>query len=352
MTDRHDAQRGAAALAAAVVILVALAATGCVTAISGDEIVDVPIAFVYFDTETTRRRTEMVLEAMERNAGGSVAGKKRGVAEVKKVARFLKESVGYRGEDPKLQGRLALLDPRTREVSVVAGARKGAVPQDWSSDHKRLLFTQIVRNDRPQLFELDVASGRIGAMTRGREAHPEGCYGPGGSIVYTSVNTSRGEPTARIMLYDPLEKHPRQISGAGYAYYPACAPDGSEVVYSTVPANGGVQRIMIQSLEPGAEPRVLTSGKEPAYSADGSLIAFSAKYKGDWALWRIRPDGKGRRSLGYGGYSEHRPYLSPDNKLVLYVADTTTNQRLFLRRVDGSGDRIFFEGGDGDRPIW
>jgi Tol biopolymer transport system component len=330
----------------------ALAVTGCMTAIRADELGDELIAFVYYDVETTRRRAEMILDSMEGDADRSISGKKHGVAEAKKVARFLKETVGYRGEDPMFLGRLALLDPQTRKLSVVEGARKGAVPQDWSPDHKRLLFAQVVHNDRPQLFELEVATGQIGPMTHGRESHPEGCYGPKGSVVYTSVDTSSRERSARIMLYDPLERRPRQISGAGYAYYPTCAPDRGEVVYSTVPANGGAQRIVIQSLEPGSEPRVLTSGKEPAFSADGSLIAFSAKRKGEWALWRIRPDGKGRVSLGYGGYSEHRPNLSPNKKLVLYVADTTTNQRLFMRRLDGSGDRIFFEGGDGDRPIW
>ena len=352
MTVRHELRCKPAGWAVVGLFLLGFAATGCVTAIGSDELVDEPIAFVYYDTETTRRRSEMIMDSMEREAGGATRGQKPGVAGAKDVARFLKETLGYRGEDPKFQGRLALLDPRTREVSVVEGARKGAVPQDWSAGHERLLFTQVVHNDRPQLFELDVATGQIGPMTHGREAHPEGCYGPNGSIVYTSVDTRSGRSNARIMLYDPLEKRPRRISGPGYAYYPTCAPDGSAVVYSLVPAPGRAQQIVIQSLEPGAEARVLTSGKEPAFSADGSLIAFSAKRKGQWALWRIRPDGKGRMNLGYGGYNEHRPNLSPDNRLVLYVADTTTNQRLFLRRIDGSGDRIFFEGGDGDRPIW
>jgi Tol biopolymer transport system component len=353
MTLRQALQRKRAGWTAVVAaFLVGSAGTGCMTAIGGDELGDEPNAFVYYDVETTRRRAEMIRDSMEGDEGQSISGKKRGVAEGKKVARFLKETVGYRGDDPKFLGRLALLDPRTRKLRVVEGARKGAVPQDWSADHERLLFTQVVHNDRPQLFELEVATGRIGPMTHGREAHPEGCYGPNGSIVYTSVDTSRAARGARIMLYDPLEKRPRQISGADQAYYPTCSPDGGEVAYSSIPATGGAQRIMIQSLEPGAEPRLLTSGKEPAFSADGSLIVFSAKRKGEWSLWRIRPDGKGRMNLGYGGYAEHRPNLSSDNQLVLYVADTTTNQRLFLRRVDGSGDRIFFEGGDGDRPIW
>jgi len=274
------------------------------------------------------------------------------VAEVDQLARFIKDTVRIRDQDPKLQGRLALLEPRTHAVTVVEGARKGAVPQDWSPGHKRLLFTQVVRSGRPQLFELDVATGQVGPMTHGREAHPEGCYGPNGSIVYTSVDPSKSERNARIMLYDPLERRPRQLSGPGNAYFPTCATDGSTVAYTTTPAGGGRQRIVIQSLEPGAEPRVLTTGKDPAFSPDGSLIAFSAKLKGDWVLWRIRPDGKGRQSLGHGGFDERRPNLSPGNRLVVYVADTTTNQRLFMRRVDGSGDRLFFSGGDGDRPIW
>jgi Tol biopolymer transport system component len=340
------AERGAAFALA----LLAFSAAGCLTGIRGDEFPAEPIAFVYYDAETTRKRAEQIAAEV---AGPSsrVATPGRGVAEADRVAEFVKHTLGVRSEEEQFQGRLALLDPRTRKVTVVEGARRGAVPQDWSPDHTRLLFAQVVHNDRPQLFELDVRTGQVGPMTHGREAHPEGCYGPDGSVVYTSVDTSKPR-NARIMLYDAREKRPRRLSGPGYAYYPTCAPDGSLVAYSTVPESGGPQRIVIRSTERGAEPRVLTSGKEPSYSADGSLIAFSAKLKGEWALWRIRPDGMGRQSLGHGGFDEHRPSLSPDGGLVVYVADTVTNQRLFLRRVDGSGDRLFLSGADGDRPTW
>ena len=66
----------------------------------------------------------------------------------------------------------------------------------------------------------------------------------------------------------------------------------------------------------------------------------------------IRPDGTARKSLGRGGYDEHRPSLSPDNRLVVYVADTRYHQELYLRRVDGTGNRILLAGADGDRPVW
>jgi Tol biopolymer transport system component len=352
MTRSHEAAAGRAGPATVALALSTLLATACVGAIGREELPEDPIAFVYYDAETTRKRSENIAEGMRKESGESVSQPGRGVAEVGEMARFIRDTVGVRVDDPQFQGRLALLDPRTRAVTMVEGARKGAVPQDWSRDHKRLLFSQVVHGGRPQLFELDVETGQVGPMTHGRGAHPEGCYGPKGSVVYTSIDTSRDGRRARIMLYDPLEKHPRQLSSAGLAYFPTCAADSGMVAYSTIPPNGGPQQIVIQSLEPDAEPRVLSTGKEPAFSPDGSLIAFSARSHGDWVLWRIRPDGKGRKSLGHGGFDEHRPNLSRDNRLVVYVADTITNQRLFLRRIDGSGDRLFFSGGDGDRPIW
>jgi len=352
MKPARNAVPGRAGSATVAVALTALLATACVGAIGGDELPEDPIAFVYYDAETTRKRSENIAEGMRKESGETGSQPGRGVAAVGEMARFIRDKVGIRVDAPEFQGKLALLDPRTREVTVVEGARKGAVPQDWSRDHKRLLFTQVVHGGRPQLFELDVETGQVGPMTHGRGAHPEGCYGPKGSVVYTSVDTSKAGRQARIMLYDPLEKRPRQLSSAGLAYFPTCAADSGMVAYSTIPPDGGPQRIVIQSLEPGAEPRVLSTGKEPAFSPDGSLIVFSARSHGDWVLWRIRPDGKGRKSLGHGGFDEHRPNLSRDNRLVVYVADTITNQRLFLRRIDGSGDRLFYSGGDGDRPIW
>jgi hypothetical protein len=34
------------------------------------------------------------------------------------------------------------------------------------------------------------------------------------------------------------------------------------------------------------------------------------------------------------------------------VADSKFHQRLYLRRIDGTGDRILLADGDGDRPVW
>ena len=47
------------------------------------------------------------------------------------------------------------------------------------------------------------------------------------------------------------------------------------------------------------------------------------------------------------------PAISPDGRLVAYVGwERRPHQHLYLRRFDGSGDRILFADGDGGFPVW
>ena len=78
-----------------------------------------------------------------------------------------------------------------------------------------------------------------------------------------------------------------------------------------------------------------------------------APVKRELRLWRIRPDGSGRAPIGRGMRQEARPAISPDGRLVAYVASESRPRRhLYLRRLDGTGDRILFADGDGQYPVW
>jgi Tol biopolymer transport system component len=322
--------------------------------VRAEEIPDLPIAFVYYDAEAAREHAEEVAAESERDRGPAAGVEERAVAPVGEIMRYVEQMLGVpdRAKAARVQGRLALLDPRTGEVKLVEGARKGAVPQDWSSDHKRLLFAQVVRDEIPHLYEFDVTTGVVRRLTHGDMANPEGCYGPDGRIVFTSVDPRAPGREAKIMITDPGGDAPRQLSLSGYSLYPACAPDGSAIAYTSFDAARRTSHIVARSPTLTGEPHVLSPGKEPSFSADGEWIVFSAKLKREWTIWRIRPDGTGRSSLGRGGFDEQRPSLSPDGRLFVYVADTRYHQRLYLRRIDGTGDRILLTDGDGDRPIW
>ena len=67
---------------------------------------------------------------------------------------------------------------------------------------------------------------------------------------------------------------------------------------------------------------------------------------------RVRPDGTGRAPIGRGLFDERRPTFSPDGRLVAYVTEVDSRPILNVRRFDGTGDRVLFNDGDADHPVW
>jgi Tol biopolymer transport system component len=162
-------------------------------------------------------------------------------------------------------------------------------------------------------------------------------------------------PESRILVLDRQGGTPVPISLNPVVSSPACAPDGGAIAW-VAKREGGRERIVVRSPALTGEPRLLAPGREPAFSPDGQWIAFSAPTgspRGDeWRLWRIRPDGTGRAPIGRGVRDEQGPTVSPDGRLVVYVTELQHRPQLYLRRLDGSGDRIFFSNGDAEHPVW
>jgi dipeptidyl aminopeptidase/acylaminoacyl peptidase len=311
--------------------LAALASPSCAgrVGVRQDELPAEPIAVFYREPEQARRRAD----------------------QADQVGRYIAELFGAqeRIEEREFQGRLALLDPRTRKLTVVAAALSGSAPVDWSPDHRRLLFAQLVAG-LPQLFELDVESGEVRNITRGPAAHPEGCYGPDGRYVVVTARREGNHVLSQLELSNAGGVDLRPISAGPQDHSPTCAPDGSAVAW--VANAGRVPQLVSRVPVADGEPRVLVPGRDPDFTPDSRWIVYSAPARGQWKLYRVRPDGGGRAPLGQEKLDEQQPAVSPDGRLVVYVNEVGFRASLFLRRFDGSGDRILFREGDATFPVW
>jgi TolB protein len=114
----------------------------------------------------------------------------------------------------------------------------------------------------------------------------------------------------------------------------------------------GRDHLVALSLVGERSPRRLGPGRDPAFGPDGHWVVFSAWIGDRWQLWRIRPDGTGRARVGTGALDEVQPAVSPDGRHVAYVVEEDHRSSLYLRRLDGSGDRILFRDGDAESPVW
>jgi len=332
------------------VAIAALEAAGPIACLSaGVPTADLPddsIALVYREPEMARRRAESLLDEQD------PLEPREGVAQVGRVADYVAELRGARDSrsfEARFAGQLALLQPRSGDLTLLKAAVRGAIPLAWSPDHSRLLFTQPVAG-RLQIFEWDAARDQVRQITTGPAAHPRGCYGPDRRFVVMAVEGGRDGPRATIRLTAPGGGGGERLSVGAASHSPACAPDGSAVAW-VAPGSRG-ERLMVRSLATPGRVRNLAPGRDPTFTPDGRWLAYSGPVAGSWKLFRIRPDGTGRARIGNGALEEQRPAISPDGRYVVYLAELGPRERLYLRRFDGTGDRLLFRDGDGAYPVW
>ena len=121
---------------------------------------------VFRSPEDSRRHAEMLADEEERKLARSPDAPptpaQEGVPRMKDIASYMKTVMTGAASGPagaKFPGRLGLLHPRNARIDAVAGAWGEAVPQAWSPDRERLLFTALV-DKFAQVFEPARDSGR------------------------------------------------------------------------------------------------------------------------------------------------------------------------------------------------
>jgi len=341
-----------------------VALLGCACAglgVTDAELPEQPIAIHYRTPEEARRRAEAFqAEGVERARTQRQFRRQRRynavVPHLDQLEGLLRRVLGDSlGETGSYAGRLALLHPRTREVTLVAGARRGAIPLDWSPNRDRLLFAQP-EGRVFQLWELRVADGRTHPLTHGTLSHIQGCYAEQGRLVAVAARRREEGVHSVIVRSQPGGRGPFvAISEGPVDHSPTCALREGRVAW-VAEAEPGRPEILLGDLTLRRPPRHLSPGRDPAFAPDSSWLLFSAPLGRDWRdfrLWRMRPDAGGRVPLGAGGLPEFRPTVSPDGRFVAYVASEEVPKRgLYLRRIDGSGDRVLFADGDAEHPVW
>lgn len=367
---QHGTARGSSAgqraRAAAIGLALVLAlggggALGCAGPLGGiefEELSDQPIAFVYWDAESARRRHEIVEEA--RGARNAAMPTRTGVATPEGIATLF-------GRDPfeseglgRYPGRITLLNPRTGELRRFPGSPVNARPLAWSSDRKRLLFTSAHAGAGFQIYEYDLETDELRALTRGSAFHLEGDYAPDDRMVLTFIEQSAARNAAGMSLVDAYGADLARLVDGVYPSAPRVAPTGDRLIWvrsMSRPPRSGHSRdqstIVSQRLEFSEEPTVLTRGREPSFLPDGSGFVYSSEGDDGWKLHRMRIDGGGRTRIGVSIRDERNPAVSPDGRHVVYVSPGDDGiERLYVRRVDGSGDRVLLGEGGAAWPVW
>lgn len=259
------------------------------------------------------------------------------------------------------QARLAFISDRTghaevyigdflfRDINQVTRDRSTSMNPHFSPDGRSIVYTGYYRNNRPDLYQINLSSGRrtvlasFDGTNAGGTISPEGARvalvlsGTGNSELY--VSNRRGTDLLRLTRTDSLEADP------------TWSPDGSRIAFSSdamgrpqlyqIPARGGrMQRIPTDISGYCAEPD--WNAQNPR------LLAFTCAQRGEFEV-AIHDFGTGEsRVVTTGPGDAIEPVWLPDGRHLIYTERRPERRRLMvLDTVSGSVEPLH-DAGFGD----
>jgi TolB protein len=222
------------------------------------------------------------------------------------------------------------------------------------------------QGDHRALFDLDVASGVVVALSSERTPVLWAAWSPDGSRLATIEE--RPGPRYALVVSEADGSRPVTIAeeDATGAVGPdlidvSWSPDGSRIAYSGRTVEDGVARrtIIIVNADGSGRPTVLDGlWTSVSWSPDGErllVLGFPHEgHEGRFDLYTIRLDGSDPVQLTDDEVTEHEPSWSSDgSQIVFAMGADEVSQDVYVMDADGSDVRRLTDPDDIDLlPVW
>ena len=153
--------------------------------------------------------------------------------------------------------------------------------------------------------------------------------------------------TDGLYIWNLSRQTSRRVVDNTEASFPTWAPDNLRLAYANL---YGQPWIHIVDAD-GSNDRQLTLGLRPSWSQKGGFIAYDTCENNKCGIFRINPDGGGRRQLTQdsGGGAA----VSPDGKRIAYWSQTDGDFEIYAINADGSGKvQLTQNQGNDALPAW
>jgi len=241
---------------------------------------------------------------------------------------------------------------------VIGGIPASAEP-DWSPDGRKVAF--VGSGDSIWVMNADGTQRR--PLTQSGEA---GVYGPdwspdGVRIAFSSY-TVGGNPGIQVMNADGSEGETVTDPQEGVGnFHPSWSPDGERIVFMkqrssfemvegspmneiyVIDADGSDEKQLIR--EPGVD--------FPAFSPDGTKIAFVSGQDSDPGIYVMDADGTDVEKLAGGATDNTTPSWSPDGERIVYSGEGALGTEIRVVKADGTGEESITDPPtEGIDPFW
>jgi Tol biopolymer transport system component/DNA-binding winged helix-turn-helix (wHTH) protein len=242
----------------------------------------------------------------------------------------------------------------------------------WHPSGKWLVITDKTSpEESPSLFSLSLENGekrRLTSPTQKTNGDQDPAVSPGGdTLVFTRNSGANTWDLYLVALSEAFtaKGQPRRITfDSTFSYVPAWLPDGRAIVYSSgSPHSPDLFKITFSrpGWRPGKPQRLVfatTGARNPTVSRQGRLAYSIATI--DANIWRLelnggRPSAKAPVRLIASTHLDHNPAYSPDGTRIAFASNRSGSHQIWVSNSDGSGtvQLTFFRGpGYTASPYW
>ena len=222
---------------------------------------------------------------------------------------------------------------RPGESRVVGPPNSPCFAGAWSKDGKWIYLSVVA--DTSHIWRQHFPSGEPEQITFGPTSQEGLAMAPDGKSFITSV----GSQDSTVWIHDENGDH--QISSEGNAGWPSFSSDGNSLYFLMINGQSHLTELWMKDLSSGKMDRVLPGYSMNGYSVshDGKQLAFAAKdAAGHAGIW-IAPVNRRSSPVRISSTEiEDSPFFLPDGSLIFRAVENGSNF-LYRMKPDGSGRR-------------
>jgi Tol biopolymer transport system component len=204
---------------------------------------------------------------------------------------------------------------------------------------------------------LDRSGKLISAVPAPNEgASMEGRFSPDGQRIAFYAVTSQHN-SLDLWLYELARKVITRftLSGGASHQWPAWSPDGSRIAYSS--DLKGHMDIYVKPSSGSGEEQLLLANDEDKWvsdwSRDGKLLMYSQQHRGHWDLWALPVSGDGKPAqVIESEFGIFGARFSPDGRWVAYYSNESGTSQVFVNSFPDHRAKYQVSTDGGAYPVW
>jgi TolB protein len=202
------------------------------------------------------------------------------------------------------------------------------------------------------LYVADLAKGAIRRVSSRPGLNTGGAFSPLGNLLAVTLSVG-GDAELFTVDAGAGREIARLTRSAGIDSSPAWSPDGTQVAF--VSERSGSPQVYRMNADGSGARRVTFQGSyntDPAWSPDGSRIAWVGR-DGRFDVFTCQPDGRGALRITQGAGDNEDPSWSPDGQYLAFSSTREGGSHIWVSSADGAFQaRVTSGRGTFSNPHW